>query len=117
MEFGLIPKIMQYEDNKSLEIEKVQVSNQTSKLNEQNKLAQVEKEDFLKAEKTSSVEKTTSERTKDYHEVVLTNMNFGFNDSSKDFFVRAVRGNMENQYPTEHMMRLKSYLMNLDTAS
>jgi len=117
MEFGLIPKIMQYENNKSLDIEKVHASNETSKLNEQNKSTEVKKEDFLKAEQTSNVEKTTSERTKDYHEVVLTNTNFGFNDSSKDFFVRAVRGNSESQYPTEQMMRLKSYLMNLEPVS
>ena len=51
--------------------------------------------------------------------ITLTNTNFGFNDSSKDFYVKAVRGNSENQYPTQDMMRIKSFLMsqNDNTAS
>ncbi len=42
--------------------------------------------------------------------------NFGFNSSSQDFFVRVERGNSENQYPTEDMMRVKAQMMALQKA-
>lgn len=49
-----------------------------------------------------------------YNEVTLSNTNFGFNDNSKDFFVRVTRGPIENKYPTEDMMKMKAYLMELN---
>lgn len=114
MEYGLMSNIDKFSDNKLLQVQQIQSINTSSKVDEQSKLQEVKKEEFLNTESTSNVEKTTSQATQDHHEVVLTNMNFGFNDSSKDFFVKAVRGNSENQYPTEDMMRLKSYLMGLN---
>ncbi len=48
---------------------------------------------------------------KQYKEVLLTNLNFGYNSSSKDFFVRVVRGDVENQFPTDEMMKLKAYFI------
>ena len=48
--------------------------------------------------------------------MVLSNTNFGFNSSSQDFFVRVERGNSENQYPTEDMMRVKAQMMALQKA-
>ncbi|MBU3013643.1 hypothetical protein KO488_02655 [Poseidonibacter lekithochrous] len=114
MEYGLISNIDQFSDNKLLQAQQIQSINTSSKLDQQSKLEEVEKEVFLNTSSLSNVEKTTSEATKEHHEIVLTNTNFGFNDSSKDFFVKAVRGNSENQYPTEDMMRLKTYLMGLN---
>jgi hypothetical protein len=31
--------------------------------------------------------------------------------------VKVQRGDTENQYPTEQMMKMKAYMMSLDTAS
>jgi hypothetical protein len=114
MEYGLMSNINQFSDNKLLQVQKIQSLNPSSKVDHESKLKELEKQEFLNTEPVSNVEKTTSEATKAYHEVTITNTNFGFNDSSKDFFVKAVRGNTENQYPTEDMMRLKSYLMGLN---
>lgn len=114
MEYGLVANINQFSDNKLLQAQQIQSINKTSEIDQESKLKEVQKEEFLNTKSVSNIEKTTSERTKEHHEVVLTNTNFGFNDSSKDFFVKAVRGNSENQYPTEDMMRLKSYLMGLN---
>ncbi len=36
--------------------------------------------------KTSKTKEVTPQEVAQYKEVVLTNLNFGFNDSSKDFF-------------------------------
>jgi|TARA_B100001063_G_scaffold246890_1_gene288349 uncharacterized FlaG/YvyC family protein len=106
--------INQFSDNKLVQAQQIQSINTSSNLDQQSKLKEVQKEQFTNTQAVSNVEKTSSETTKVHHEIVLTNTNFGFNDSSKDFFVKAVRGNSENQYPTEDMMRLKSYLMGLE---
>jgi len=45
------------------------------------------------------------------NEVMLDNVKFGYNSETKDFFVRIVKGDMEYQYPTEDMMKLKQSLM------
>ena len=45
-----------------------------------------------------------------YNEVKLTNLSFGYNEESKDFFIKVKRGDFEAQYPTDEMMRLKAHL-------
>lgn len=118
MEYGLIPNIDQYRDNKSLEIKKVQNTKETSILEEHNKSLEVDSEDLLNDIKISQLDEVKNETNNlPKYEVVLTNMNFGFNNSSQDFYVKAIRGNTENQYPTEDMMKLKSYLMNLEDSA
>jgi len=45
------------------------------------------------------------------NEVILDNVEFGYNTDTKDFFVRITKGNQQYQYPTEDMMNLKKSLM------
>lgn len=111
MEYGLVPKIDQFRDNKSIELEQIHAATATSKLGEQNNLSEVRREEFLRAGEASKAEKIKNEASSSKFEVVLTNMNFGFNDSSKDFYVKTQRGDSENQYPTQEMMKLKAFLM------
>ena len=118
MEYGLMPKIDQFSDNKALEIQKVQSSTKSSETKSKDELQQIQEAAITKEKEvsqTKKVENDTSSSNK--YEVVLSNINFGFNDSSKDFYVKVERGNAENQYPTEEMMRVKAYLMNQDSAS
>jgi ABC-type multidrug transport system fused ATPase/permease subunit len=49
--------------------------------------------------------------TSDKNEVMLDNVRFGYNRSSKDFFVKVTRGEAEYKYPTEDMMKVKAYIM------
>ena len=65
----------------------------------------------------SETKKIESQVQDNTFEVVLSNTNFGYNDKSKDFYVKVQRGDTENQYPTEQMMKMKAYMMSLDTAS
>ena len=118
MEYGLMPKIDQFSDNKALEIQKVQSSTKSSETKSKDELQQIQEAAITKEKEvsqTKKVENDTSSSNK--YEVVLSNINFGFNDSSKDFYVKVERGNAENQYPTEEMMRVKAYLLNQDSAS
>ena len=120
MEYGLIPRVNQYADNNQIQIQQVQPLTELAKLKNGDDARQVADDNFLKgvdetsSKKTSDIQKTKEVRPEDitrYQEVVLTNLNFGFNDSSKDFFVRAVRGEAQNQFPTDEMMKLKAYFI------
>lgn len=119
MEYGLIPNIDQYSDNKTLELEQVHASTATSKkASEQEQLSKIQKEEFINGAKESGeIQQINSQTTAPKFEYVLANTNFGFNDKSHDFFVKVARGNAENQYPTEDMMRLKSYMMSLSQSA
>jgi hypothetical protein len=118
MEYGMIPKIDQFSDNKALEIKKVQPLAKSSEITTQDVIQKVQQETISKEKEvsdTKKVEKDTNASPK--YEVVLSNMNFGYNNSSKDFYVKVERGNVENQYPTQEMMKMKAYLLSLDSAS
>ena len=45
------------------------------------------------------------------NEVILDNIQFGYNRKSRDFFVKITRGDIENKYPTEDMMKIKAFLI------
>lgn len=117
MEYGLIPKLDQYTDNKALEVQKVQPSKKSTEIINKDELKQIQQDILVKEKKVSETKEVESQPLNaSKYEVVITNMNFGYNDSSKDFFVKAIRGSAENQYPTQDMMKLKSYLMNLNAS-
>lgn len=45
------------------------------------------------------------------NEVMLDNVKFGYNKSSKDFFIKITRAEAEYKYPTEDMMKVKAFIM------
>lgn len=112
MEYGLIPNIDQFRENKATLIAQVNASSASSEIGQRNKLQDVEKQEFLnKADENSEVSEVKIDIKQPQFEYTLTNTNFGFNNSSRDFFVKAQRGDFENQYPTEEMMKLKAYML------
>ncbi len=118
MEVGMIPKIDQFSDNKALEIQKVQSSTRSSETKSKDELEQIQEAAITKEKEVSQTKKVENNTpSSNKYEVVLSNTNFGFNDSSKDFYVKVERGSAENQYPTEEMMRVKAYMLSLDSAS
>ena len=54
---------------------------------------------------------SSKEPTSELNEVILDNIKFGYNRESKDFFVKITRGDIENKYPTEDMMKIKAFLI------
>ena len=112
MEYGLIPKIDQAADNHQIMIKQVQPSNQIAKLNEGKEAQNLIDDDFLKkVDDNKVINADIKVDSSPYEEVILTNLNFGFNDKSKDFYVKVTRGDVENQYPTDEMMKLKAYII------
>ncbi len=111
MEYGLIPQINQYADNNKILVDKIQPSNEISEIKEGDEAQELSREKLLKSKEVSKSKEVTLQEVEQYKEVVLTNLNFGYNSSSKDFFVRVVRGDVENQFPTDEMMKLKAYFI------
>ena len=118
MEYGMLPKIDQFSDNKALEVQKIQPSNKSSEITTEEAIQQVQQQAISKEKELTEAKKVgTNSTSSNKYEVVLSNTNFGYNDSSKDFYVKVERGTVENQYPTEEMMRVKAYMLSLDSAS
>jgi len=53
----------------------------------------------------------TPDSSSNINEVLLDNVQFGFNSKTKDFFVRIINGEEEHTFPTESMMAIKAHLM------
>ena len=112
MEYGSIPKLEQFTDNNVLQVQKIQALQETSKVTNEKELS-VLQEELVKADKIANAQAVGDSFSMPKYEVTLANYNFGFNDKSSDFFVKVSRGGVENQYPTEDMMRLKAYMMSM----
>ncbi|XPV69268.1 MAG: flagellin [Halarcobacter sp.] len=97
MELGRIAEI---DNAKVNEIEKVK---SVKEVDEKSKM--VEDEQHRSA-------KSKSNETQ-VNEVILDNIKFGYNKSSKDFFVKVTRGDVEYKYPTEDMMKIKAQVLSL----
>ena len=44
------------------------------------------------------------------NEVILDNVKFGFDNESKEFFVRITKNGNDYQFPTDQIMRMKAHL-------
>jgi hypothetical protein len=75
----------------------------TSKIQEADEKVKIDPE-----EKYKNAQANVEDNTND---VILDNVKFGFNEETKEFFVRVTKGDMEYQFPTEDMFRLKQSLM------
>lgn len=95
MEIGRVAEIDNAKINNVVKSEKV------SNVDEQNKI--IQEEEYKKALSPDSIP--------DKNEVILDNVRFGYNKSSKDFFVKVTRGEAEYKYPTEDMMKVKAYIL------
>ncbi|MDK2080240.1 hypothetical protein PJV93_11485 [Aliarcobacter butzleri] len=106
----MVSKLSQFTDNKALEVQKVQTSSQSAEIKNRQNLESIQE----KSKESSNVSQVQNEKsaTSQKYEVLLTNTNFGYNVNSRDFFVKVERGKVENQYPTEQMMKMKAYIQN-----
>ena len=93
-----IGRIAQIDNSKVNNLEKIQ---KVSDVNEKNKV--IKEDEYKKALGTEDI---TSK-----NEVILDNVKFGYNRTSKDFFVKVTRGEAEYKYPTEDMMKVKAFIL------
>jgi len=74
-----------------------------------NKVKTVDQHDkILPEDRYKHHEESSSKQVQ--NEVILDNVKFGFNSSTKEFFVRVSKDGLEYQFPTEQIMRLKEHL-------
>ena len=95
MEIGRVAEIDNSKVNSAEKAKKI------SDVNDKNKV--IQEDEYKKA--------LGSQSTPDKNEVILDNVRFGYNKSSKDFFVKVTRGEAEYKYPTEDMMKVKAYIL------
>lgn len=117
MEFGLIPNLEQFQFNSQKNIQVINEARELQQVRPDREMEEVVAYEGI--EETDEIKEFNSANKiniSNYQEFELTNLNFGFNSGSKDFFVKVQRGEIENQYPTDEMMKLKEYLMNLNKA-
>lgn len=95
MEIGRLPEIDNAKANQVLKVEKVPEADPNAKI--------VPDEKYKNNQAKEPIE--------NQNEVVLDNIKFGYNKSSKDFFVKVTRGDAEYKFPTEDMMKMKAHLM------
>lgn len=112
MEYGVMPKLEAYSSEQIYKAQTVQPSNATSQVVEGKDSKVVSKEEFSKISESKEVKaKKEDVDTSNTIEFTLTNLNFGYNNNSKDFYVKAIRGQSESQYPTEEMMKIKAFIL------
>ncbi|WP_066349999.1 hypothetical protein [Aliarcobacter skirrowii] len=117
MELGIRPNIDQYKENATIELQQVKSTSNSAKTDEQKELQQIQKKSIENVKDGAKAESIKNDSaTQSRYEVVMSNTNFGFNTSSEDFYVKVSRGNVENQYPTEDMMRVKAQMLALQKA-
>jgi len=123
MEVGFFPKtavFSNFEQVSSPNKQKVQKLSETDPsflLKEGGPTSEVNTEAKLERLKDSTNVRPSDNFGK-FTEVKLYNSDFGFNESSKDFFIKVARGSfVDNKYPTDDIMRLKSFLNNSKDSS
>src|SRR5574344_54267 len=119
MEVGMIPRIDQYKENKNIEMQQVRSTADSASINNKKDLEQVQQEAISKGKKNEAVEqiKVDPSKVAAKYESLISNIDFGYNKESRDFYVKVERGNIENQYPTEEMMRVKAYVISMQEAT
>lgn len=119
MEVGIVPRIDQYKDNKNIQMQQVKSSSDSASISSEKNLEQIQQEFISKAKKNEATEqvKVDTAKVASKYESLISNINFGYNRESKDFYIKVERGNVENQYPTEEMMRVKAYVLSMQEAS
>ena len=95
MEIGRIAEIENSKVNNSEKTQKV------INIDEKNKV--IQEDEYKKALGSGDIA--------DKNEIILDNVRFGYNKSSKDFFVKITRGDAEFKYPTEDIMKVKAYIL------
>lgn len=97
MELGRIPEIDNAKVNHNEKLKSIQEVDEKQKT--------IQDDQYKKVQSPQEEFKT--------NEVILDNVKFGYNKQSQDFFVKVTRGEIENKYPTEDMMRIKAQMLEI----
>ena len=94
---------MQIARMEMVEQAKVEYNSKISKVQEVDEKLKLDPDEKYKENEDIEIQKS--------NEVILDNVQFGYDKELGEFFVRIKKGNQEYQYPTEDMMKLKKTLM------
>jgi uncharacterized FlaG/YvyC family protein len=94
---------MQIARMEMVEQAKVEYNSKISKVQEVDEKLKLDPDEKYKENEDMKIQKS--------NEVILDNVQFGYDKDLGEFFVRIKKGNQEYQYPTEDMFNLKKSLM------
>jgi len=115
MEVGNIPRFEQFSNFSIKKTEKASQSDPSFLLKNGLEAKEVAQGTQSVQEKKDENNIKTPKTPGRFSEVQLYNSNFGFDEGTRDFFVKVERGVFtENKYPTDEMLRLKVYLQEQD---
>lgn len=109
--FGPTPQLNEFQMDSAKMREIVNEIDPSKKIDNDREAKEVLEVHKEKANELKSKEEVKKGDFSTYNEVTLTNLSFGYNAESKDFFVKVQRGDFEAQYPTDEMMRLKALML------
>jgi uncharacterized FlaG/YvyC family protein len=113
MEVGNIPVFELYNTTIPKKIDEIQKIQKVELLNEEVDNRNIDHPELVKELMATRKVQAKQEPKKEPVEFVISNVNFGYNPESKDFYVKVNRSDYMAQYPTDEMMKLKAYLMHL----
>lgn len=113
MEVGNIPVFELYNTTIPNKIDEIQKIHKVELLNEEVDNRNIDHPELVKELMATRRVQVKQEPRKEPVEFVISNVNFGYNPESKDFYVKVNRSDYMAQYPTDEMMKLKAYLMHL----
>ncbi|WP_419769608.1 MAG: hypothetical protein ACNI3C_09705 [Candidatus Marinarcus sp.] len=113
MEVGNIPKFEQFENFSQKKVDTVQKTDKISLLNEEVKNKNINNPETNKEVNAQAASEVSTPQKAPKVEFIISNVNFGFNPESRDFYVKVNRSDYVAQYPTDEMMKLKAYLISL----
>lgn len=113
MEVGNIPRFEQFENKIPQNVEAIKKIQETKLLTEEVKNKNIDHPELIEEFTKTSQAKLQEAPKAPPIEFMISNVNFGYNPESKDFYVKVNRSDYMSQYPTDEMMKLKVYLMHL----
>lgn len=111
MEFGQIPQLQEFQASTIRNLEVVKESNPTNAIKSEKEPKEIMEVLQEEAQNVSKPKEVKVGDLSTYNQVAITNLSFGFNNESKDFYIKVKRGDFEAQYPTDEMMKLKALQM------
>ncbi len=113
MEVGNIPRFEQFENKIPQNVEAIKKIQETRLLTEEVKNRNIDHPELVQELVATAKPKLQEAPKAPPVEFMISNVNFGYNSESKDFYVKVNRSDYMAQYPTDEMMKLKAYLMHL----
>lgn len=110
---GMVPQMDGYKDDVELKSTQILELNKSNDIVTQKEPQAIINKPQNNIDKTSEVSKINEQTEESLYEVSLANVSFGYNEETKDLYVKVQKGDFEIQYPSEEVLKLREYLQDV----